>query len=409
MKILDRYILREAVTYFLISLSSFVGILLIIRILKFTSLIVNKGVSFSQIAMVFLSIIPTFLEIALPMAALLGVLLTFARFSGDSEIVVIRASGISLHQLLRPVLYFGIAATLVSFYISLELRPWGYKKLSESLFDIARTRSTSGLSEGVFNKLGKLTLYADKIDYSTGDLTDVLVDDRRDPNARKVVTAKEGLIVSDSAAQTISLHFKNGQIHEQSAGKYGITNFVINSIMMDPQDIYNPDAQKREPKFRELSLPELELERERLLTLLNEPIESGRISDKEIRSRSRKIGLEAQRRFSMPVAALILALVAFPLGIHPPRTQKTWGAGFSVMLGVAVFMIYYALLSIGLALGEAGKLNPFIALWLPNFVSAAVAIYLIRRIGSERWQSVVHGIEEIWDKISLILQRRLEA
>ena len=98
-RILSRYIFFESLHYFGISLFAFTALLLTLRMLKFASLIINKGVEFSQIASVFIAIIPTFLEIAIPLSVLLGVMLAFARLSGDSEIVVMRASGISLYQI----------------------------------------------------------------------------------------------------------------------------------------------------------------------------------------------------------------------------------------------------------------------------------------------------------------------
>ena len=79
MKILSRYVLKEIASFFAISLLTFTGLLLTIRMLRLTSLIVNRGVEIGQIATVFLAIIPTFLEIALPMSTLLGVMLAFAR------------------------------------------------------------------------------------------------------------------------------------------------------------------------------------------------------------------------------------------------------------------------------------------------------------------------------------------
>ncbi|MEZ4753352.1 MAG: LptF/LptG family permease [Bdellovibrionota bacterium] len=127
----------------------------------------------SQIGMVFISLLPTFLEIAIPMAMLLGVMLAFARLSGDSELIVIRASGISLHKLIVAVACFGAIGTAASLYVSMTLRPWGFQTLSQTLFEIAKSKSTSGLTEGIFNELGKLTLYADSIDYATGDLKKV--------------------------------------------------------------------------------------------------------------------------------------------------------------------------------------------------------------------------------------------
>ena len=138
-KILSKYILKEILAYFVISLFIFTGILFTLRVLKLTSLIVNKGVLLSQVAVVFVSVIPAFLEIAVPLAALLGPMLTFARLSGDSEIIVVRASGISLFQLIRPILIFGLFASALALFVSHELKPWGFRNLSSTLFQIARS------------------------------------------------------------------------------------------------------------------------------------------------------------------------------------------------------------------------------------------------------------------------------
>ena len=114
--------MKEILLFSFISVFAFTGLLLTLRMLKFASLIVNKGVEVSQIATVFVSIIPTFLEIAIPLAALLGVMLAFARLSGDSEIIVMRASGISFTQFLGPVLLFGIVAALLCLYVTRDLQ-----------------------------------------------------------------------------------------------------------------------------------------------------------------------------------------------------------------------------------------------------------------------------------------------
>ena len=153
-KILGKYILREIASFFSVSILALIGLLLTLRMLRFAALIVNRGVELSEIATIFIAVVPTFLEIAIPMATLLGVMLAFARFSGDSEIIVIRASGISLFQLVKPVLIFATLVGLGTVFISTTLRPWGFRELSKGLFEIARSKSTSGLSEGIFNKLG---------------------------------------------------------------------------------------------------------------------------------------------------------------------------------------------------------------------------------------------------------------
>lgn len=397
MKILTRYIFKEAALYFLLCLMVFMGILITVRILQLTNLIVNKGVAAQDVGLVFISIIPTFLEIALPMATLLGIMLAFARLSGDSEIVVLRASGISLTQLIKPVVIFGLLITACSFWVSVQLRPWGYRTLSQTLFEIARTKSTAGLESGLFNKLGLLTLYAGSIDYQSGMLGEVLIDDKRNPERRQVITAPVGRILSDRQAQTISIQLKDGSIHENFEGKYHLTEFQTNSITLHSDEIFNPEAQRRDRRILELDRTELDQEINRHKDIINKQIDG---PDTElIRQESigaiAKLKLEKGRRLSLPIAALLLALIAMPLGIQPPRAQKSWGASLSIVLGLGVFVVYFALLTIGIALAESGILPPLLSLWTPNIVIGSAALYALNRMGTERWQSIAHASEQL--------------
>lgn len=397
MKILTRYVLRELITYFSISVLTFTGILLTLRMLRFAALIVNRGVEFSQIVTIFIAIVPTFLEIAIPLATLLGVMLAFARLSGDSEIIVTRASGISLYQYLIPVLIFSSVVTAAGLYVSIVLRPWGFKSLSEGLFDIARSKSTSGLSEGVFNKLGDIVLYADTIDYATGALSRVVVDDKREPASRKIVVAERGKILSDAAQQSLSLILEDGIIHEQVEGNYVLTNFITNSILVNPSELFKADSRGARP--REMDIAALRTQIGTYKSVLRSasaspedlsvrPPEYRELSVGELNKRFRRAKVELGQRFSMPIAAFVMSFVGMALGILPPRAQKAWGAGLSASFGLLVFVIYYGIFSLGLALAESGQIKIWIALWLPNILCALAAAFLIKKLASEEWQSI---------------------
>jgi lipopolysaccharide export system permease protein len=423
-RILTRYIFKESATYFCLTLLVFTSVLLTVRILKFTNLIVNKGVEVSQIGMVFLSVIPTFLEIAVPMAVLLGIMMAFARLSGDSEIIVLRSSGVSLNELIKPIFVFGVVVSFISLFISLELRPWGYRQLSRTLFEIARTKSTAGLDAGIFNKLGHLTLYAENISHHTGELEYVLIDDKRDQSRRRIIISESGKIVSDEKRQTISIHLYDGVIHETQKDKYMTTKFETNSIIMHPDEIYNPDATEGQRRNRERNLVELN----RLLWVNRSIISKKRtgasaseaLSPQEqaveqaeglphlsisqqlqkLRREMSKLQIEKGRRFSMPFAALLLALIAMPLGIQPPRAQKSWGVTLSIVLGLIVFIFYYALLSVGIALAERGTWNAYLGLWIPNAAIGIITVYALRKMGSEKWQSIAHALEHVMNFIA---------
>jgi len=401
-KTINRYIFSESLLYFTVSLLSFTALILVARILRFTNLIVNKGVQVEQIAMVFLAVIPTFLEVALPMSALLGVLLAFGRLSADSEIVVLRASGLSLTQLIKPVFIFALLCTLLCYGVTSELRPWGYRQLSQTLFEIARSKSSAGLETGMFNKLGELVLYADEVDHHTGKLKNALIDDKRNPERRQIVFARSGNILSDASARTITIELYDGIIHEEFRNRYNLTQFTTNRLTMNPDEIYNPDAQKGTSKlYREMGGIELQNYTSSLqsqikeLSKLDEPTKKQVLELEELIKTFLRAKVDIGRRISMPFAAFLLSLIAMPLGIQPPRMQKTWGSSLSIATAMITFVLYYALISIGVALAESDKIHPLVGLWTPNLIVAIVTLFLLKQMGSERWQSIAEGVEYV--------------
>ena len=409
MRIISRYVLKEVFTFFSISLLTFTGLLLTVRMLRLTSLIVNRGVELGQIAKVFLAIIPTFLEIALPMATLLGVMLAFARMCGDSEMVVLRASGISLLKFLVPIGLFAAAVGSTGLFVSFVLRPWGFSTLSTALFDIARSKSTSGLTEGVFNKIGQLTLYAEKIDYQSGDLSKVIVDDKRNDTQRKVVVAQRGKIVADEETQTLSLLLGEGIVHETDGQNYSRTAFQSNSLSVNPMEL-KEDA-KKGASARELPGPELlrlvDHYKQQLRSTESDTIEvhGQTLTRKELLKKFRRAKIEYGQRLSLPYASVVMAFVGMALGIMSPRTQRTWGAGFAATLGLVVFISYYSIFSIGLTLADSGALKVWIALWAPNILTTAVAALLVYKVGTEQWQSVAEGAQRFLEKLGSLRKR----
>jgi len=402
-RLISRYVIKEVLTFFSISLLTFTGLLLTVKMLRLTSLIVNRGVEFSQIAKVFVAIVPTFLEIALPMSTLLGVMLAFARMCGDSEMVVLRASGVSLLKFLIPIGIFAGMVGTTGLTVSFFLRPWGFATLDKALFEIARSRSTSGLTEGVFNKIGQLILYAEKIDYQTGEMSKVIVDDKRNDTQRKIVVAKNGKIVADEATQTISLLLGEGVAHETENDNYSRTEFVSNSLSVNPGEL-RQDA-KKGAVARELGGPELLSTIAYYKTRLASPQEDGIevygevVSRKELLKKMRRAKIEYGQRLSLPYASVVMAFIGMALGIMSPRTQRTWGAGFAATLGLVVFILYYSLFSIGLTLADSGAIRIWVALWLPNVLTTMVAAVLVYKVGTERWQSVSQGIQQLCESL----------
>lgn len=397
---IQKYLLREILGFFFLSLLTFTGLLLTVRMLKLAGLIINKGVGFWSIAKVFAAIIPAFLEIAVPLAALLGVLLAVSRLAGDSELVVLKASGISLKTLIKPVAYFSVVAGIITFVAAAYIRPYGNRVLAATLLEIARVRTTSGLSQGIFNKLGPLTVYSDGINDQSGELERVLIDDTRVQGERKILVAKRGQIATDPTNERLLLFLFDGAIHERQQTRYTVTKFNSNQIALDPDELFSGQNKAGDRKTKEMYPHELRASRDywatqqaaglkEVTTPAVQPDEKPKV--RNVKKELRKFRLELGRKFSMPFACVVLALVALPLGVQPPRLQKAWGVTLALAIALAMFVVYYGLLSFGIALSQSGKIPVFWALWLPNFITFAIALFFVQRISSERWGSIIDG------------------
>src|SRR6516164_11253037 len=128
-KILHRYIFREVVTPFVLGLGIFTFVLLIARLLKLIEMVVNRGLPALQILELLGYLMPQFLEVTVPMAMLLAILIAFGRLSADAEMVAMRSSGLSIYQLVPPVILFVLMTVVVTAGLSMYARPWANHNL----------------------------------------------------------------------------------------------------------------------------------------------------------------------------------------------------------------------------------------------------------------------------------------
>ncbi len=383
MKIVDRYVLRELAVPFLLGIGVFTSILLIVRILKLVEMVVNRGVPFLEMLKLFSYILPAFLEVTLPMALLLAILVAFGRMSADSEIIALRASGFSLYRLLLPVGAFAIGAAVITFFLSVYARPWGNGLLRTGIYDIVKARASAGIKPKIFNdEFAGLVIYVDRIESRADRLYGILVSDQRDSDKRtaapedggavgiggmdtagdvNTVYAKSGTIYPRPDEQFITLRLYDGGIYSIANRGEGFENTTFNQMDIN-LDLSTAlaDLRSREKDVSELGFAELN-------RAIAEKHAAGEPSFAE--------RVEWHRKIAIPIACLVFAAIGVPLGIQPTRSVHS--RGFSVSL-VLIFL-YYLLLTLGQNLGERGALPPVIAVWIPNVVLTSVAAYLLSR------------------------------
>jgi len=367
-KILDRYVLRELLVPFFLGIAIFTSILLIVRILKLVEMVVNRGVPFLQMLRLFSYILPAFLEVTLPMALLLAILVGFGRLSSDSEIIAFRASGVSFYRMMFPVAVFALATATVTLGLSLYARPWGNGLMRTGLYEIVKARASAGIKPKVFNDdFAGLVIYVDRIEPPGNELLGILISDSREEHTDRpeTVYAHSGRLRVEEDSQTLKLTLTEGGSFSRSRDREGFeeTTFERYDIPLDLA-LALQELRNRPKDASEMSLAELR-------RTIVEKRAAGEPTSIE--------AVELHRKFSIPFACLVFAALGVPLGIQPTRAVHS--RGFSVSL-VLIFA-YYMLLTLGQNLGERGSMNPLLAVWLPNLTLSAIAGFLIVRAAGD--------------------------
>jgi lipopolysaccharide export system permease protein len=400
--LLYRYIAKEVFSPFWTALFVFTGILFLARALKLVELVVNKNVPAGDIILLFSYIIPRFLEVAIPMALLLAIIVAFGRLSHDSELVVLRAAGLSLKRLAIPVMLFAALAFFFSVIIAFWIRPWANHRLGLGLFDIAKNQASAGLVAGVFNELGQLTIYAERIESTGGNLDNVLIGDRRNPNLNRLFIAKHGKIISDQRRRAISLQLYDGSIAEGRGQDFTVTYFEINNISLPLSALVDDSSSRSGKRSSEMYLGELITA---LNTLKNLPALAPTDRENDLGESLAKYQVELHKRLALPFSCLCVALIAMALGIQPSRGGQTWSASTNVAIGIGLILFYYILIAVATALGEQMIAPAWLVMWAPNFLFACLGLYLFERMGSEQWMAVSQMLGEklrwLFDKLKI--------
>src|SRR5882672_5515898 len=213
--VLDRYIIRELISPFLFGGALFTFFLVIDRIYQLTELVITKGVPFYLVVQLLVFMLPSFLAHTLPMALLVAVLLAGGRLAGDLEIIAFKAAGVSTLRLFRPVLAAALVVTAVTAAITLVINPIANQEFQRQLFKILQARATSGLAERVFNPtFGDVIIYVEDVSASQVALRGLLVSDERDNKISRIITAREGRLLTDEENRRITLRLINGAVSE---------------------------------------------------------------------------------------------------------------------------------------------------------------------------------------------------
>jgi lipopolysaccharide export system permease protein len=215
-KILHRYVLKEHLGPLTFALTALTSILLLQYIGKHFGELVGKGLPTVVIAEFFGLSIPLTVALTLPMAVLVATLYAFSRLAAENEITALKASGVSLMSVLKPVLWAALGVTLVMVVFNDQVLPRSNHKLATLQRDIAQKKPTFGLREQVINEVspGKFYLRAGHLDEATNLMREVTIYDMSDPTRRRTTYADSGNMKMSKGLTDLELTLYNGNMQD---------------------------------------------------------------------------------------------------------------------------------------------------------------------------------------------------
>jgi LPS export ABC transporter permease LptG len=392
---------------------------------RLVDLLVRSTTTPGMVAWLFTLLLPPILTVTIPMGVLVGTLIGLSRMGSDSEVTAVRASGMNTTTFLKPVAMLALLGCALGLGCATWLGPRSYRELVRIENAMAALQVSAEIQPRIFEeRFPNMVLYVNDI-YSTdadrwrglflADLQPTsqggpapsqgMGQGSGDPNAPaatpasgpKVTVASSAVTLADPGKDHIQLHMIDGATHELTlpaptdsanpapaapgpvasgpagSGKddYVIYGFSQSDITVD---LPAPEAKVNKP-FTEQSMHEL----------LRVPANS-------VEGRGARI--EFHRRLAWPVAAIVLAMVAIPLGVSSRKGGKSVG----VVLALVLVLFYYLLWMMGLSLARDGRLPAGLGAWLPNIIFAAWGVIAIARAERMRRGTGLASTFNIWLK-----------
>lgn len=394
---LDRMVAREVMAPAFLGFVTYTFLLMMRGLFGLIEQIFVRGLPVRDAVSVLLVTVPHVVVLTIPMGYLFGVLLAVGRLSVDQEIVALQAAGISARRLVRPIVTVGVALAIVTGYLSTVEIPRANRSLKELRIRVfSAARNLGRIQPGVFyEEFPNILLYVRQVDASTGDWEQVLVFDNTSAGEERLTLARRGRIVSFAAATSDASSDLAGSAVAAAVSRQPwieLEDAVTHQFPRASPETYRVNA-NRELKFRpqvrgvgtvryDRAMRELDtLELARIVrghTPATEPLAAGGDPEKQ-EQELRLAAVELHRRFAVPAACIVFALLAVPLGIG----SRSGGRGRGFVISVAVVLLYWIVGNNGELLASEGRVPAWLGMWLPNIALALLSLALMTRMG--RW------------------------
>ena len=372
---LDFYVLREILGPLGLGFVVYTFLLLLQALFKLAGLIISRGVPVETVGQMLWVSLPRIVVLTIPMSLLFGILIAVGRLSADSELVALRASGISLFSLLphrsslyRPILLLSALLAGLNFYLMFEVMPAGNTAFERINLEIM----SAGLNEEIVPR----TFYP----AWQHKLLFIFEQPPDDPRWKGVFMADEVPFGEDEVwvadwgqtqylddGDSVAVRLTSGYSHRvdfDDPSKYGVaSNTTYERVVQLPSAHDSAVTSGRQLRSRTLG----DLNR--------------MIADDSLNAAARRHAIvERHKRFAIPAACVVFGLLALPLGITRSRGGKS--SGFVVSIGI--ILAYYVLLNWGEELATRGRLPPIPAVWAANALMLIAGLYILAQRNNDK-------------------------
>lgn len=254
--LLDRYILHQLFFALIALTGGAVALIWLTQSLHFVSMVVQHGLSLRAFLHLTSLLVPTLLGVILPISTFLVILFVYHKLTGDRELTVMRATGLSPLRLARPGLLCALCATGVAYFLSLWLSPASYHTFHRYEFQIRNRVAAFLLEEGVFTSVSDtMTIYVHKHETETL-YKGVLIQDNRNHQKPTTIIAEEALIIPHNDTIHLVLYHGSRQTVDPNSKQLGVLDFSHDTIELTPSHSSNrTDQDAAEQPLRSLLWP----------------------------------------------------------------------------------------------------------------------------------------------------------
>jgi LPS export ABC transporter permease LptF/LPS export ABC transporter permease LptG len=364
-RLLDVYVAREYLRIFFLGIAGLLTLFYISTFIDVADKLFRGQATSALLVRFFYYRTPLYVYYVIPMAVLVAVLVTIGVMTKNSELIVMRACGISLYRTAAPVAIFALAMSGVLF--ALQERALAYANR-----EAYRLESIIRGWPPVLTALDRRWLIGSRNDLYHYDLFDPVANrftrlyvyhiDESAWRLGSILEADEAVLVrrpeaGDSGTQWKGRHGWLREFVKSGAGKRATvkyTAFDERSLALEPVSYFKSES----PDPDQMTYAQLRAYVTRLQA-------SGADAVPSI--------VALQRKLAFPFVTIILTMLAVPFAVTTGRRGALYGIGIGLVLAIT----YWILLSVFGALGAGGVLSPLLAAWAPNILFGAAAAYLI--------------------------------